>query len=277
MTIRARLARWGVACLAVALCAGEAAAQTTGARVGTGSTGSTGSSASTVGGGFTGGGNTTGGGFTGGGNTSGGGFTGGTGFTPQASRGGNTTTTIPSSANPFQSTYANPMGIGLVDVTGKQVINKNFGQPLYAVYSTQTTTTGTAIGGFGVAGGFSAVGGFGNTGGVGYGFTTFGMGRTPVYAAVPGETMPIVVHSNPQLQATVVDVLQRNTTIKTAEPFRVKVQGSTVFLEGTVASAKDKRVVEGMIRLTPGVRDVVNNLEISEVLPAPKTGPPAGP
>jgi osmotically-inducible protein OsmY len=50
-----------------------------------------------------------------------------------------------------------------------------------------------------------------------------------------------------------------------------------VTLEGTVGSAKEKRIVEGMVRMTPGVRAVFNRLQISETLPAPKTGaPPIG-
>ena len=64
------------------------------------------------------------------------------------------------------------------------------------------------------------------------------------------------------------------TLVQPTTPLRVRVDKATVFLEGTLATARQKRLVENTIRLTPGVRDVVNNIEISEGLPAPKTAPP---
>src|SRR5438874_1217175 len=136
-----------------ALWDGRASAQAT-SRGGTGGTGrssGSSSSASSVGGGFTGGGNSTGGGFTGGGtsgSTSSGGFTGSTSAQGGARGGtgggitGGTSTTVPSQANPFLSTYVNPLTVGMVDVTGKQTVNKAFGQPMYNVISTATTGTG---------------------------------------------------------------------------------------------------------------------------------------
>jgi osmotically-inducible protein OsmY len=240
-----------------------------------GSSGGSGSSASTVGGGFTGGGASAGGGYTGGtgsasGSTASGGFTGGTGFQPSSGiGGGSASTTTPNSANPFVSTYGNPLGIGMVDVTGKQTIKKNFGQAMYSVYSTATTGGSGTLGGLGGAGASSTVM---------YGYNTIGMGRTPYYTATLGDSLPVVTHPNPQLQASVTDLLQRTTSVTLSTPIKVRVEGQTVFLDGNVATPRDKRIIEGMIRLTPGVRDVVNNLEVgSEVLPQPKTAPAIGP
>ena len=264
---------------------GRASAQTTGGAGGGfgGGTSTSGSSSSAPGGGFTGGGTSAGGGFTGGGSSSStsGGFTGGgtgssgtsfiggTGGTGIAGGGtGGTTIQVPTSANPFIGTYVNPISAGMLNTSGAATSTKAFGQPVFNVYSTATSgTTGTT----GISGG---VGGTSTN----FGFNTFGMARTPTYAAVPGETMPLIVHANPELRATVVDVLGRATVLQSVAPLKVRVDNATVFVDGTVATAKQKRLIEGMIRLTPGVRDVVNNVEISETLPQPRPkASPVGP
>jgi hypothetical protein len=257
----------------------------TGSRSSSGSSGaSSGSTASSVGGGFTGGGTTAGGGFTGGGSTSNTGLTGGSGMTGGAGgRGGSggSATQVPVSANPFLATYVNPYSAGLVSTSGATTSTKAFGQPVYALFSTATSSgnTGTFSGGTGGASGGTGgvVASTAINGGLGFGYNTYGQGRTYAYAAVPGETVPMVFHSNPQLQSSVSDVLLRSTSFKALAPLNVSVNESTVTLAGTVASAKEKRIVEGMVRMTPGVRAVVNNLQVSETLPAPKTNaPPIG-
>jgi hypothetical protein len=213
------------------------------------------------GGGFTGGGAQPGGGFTGGGSTGTGGFTGGgTGFTGGGAltTAGSSGTVVPSAVNPFLSTYSNPLGIGLLDVSGKPTTNKAFGQPLYSLYSTATTTTATAL-----------------ANSAAFSFNTNGMGRTVVYSATLSDDMPRVVHPNSQLQAVLTDALMRSTSLRQPGAIRLRVvDNGTVVLDGTVASPKEKRVTEGMIRLTPGVRNVVNNLEVTDILPRPKTGSP---
>jgi hypothetical protein len=250
------------------------------------SSSSSGSSASSVGGGFTGGGSSAGGGFTGGSgsgsaSSSSGGFTGGgsstsggTGFTGGGSYTSGSGTAVPSTVNPFLSTYVNPLTVGMLDVTGKQTVNKAFGQPMFNVFSTATTgSTNSSFGNIGGMGGTNSANSATN-----FGFNTFGMSRTPNYAAVLSSDMPRVVHANPQLQAQVTDLLSRSTSLQTSTPINVSVKDGTVTLEGSVASAKDRRLIEGMTRLTPGVRNVVNNLEVTETLPAPNKGPaPMGP
>jgi hypothetical protein len=264
------LVRRGVPCIALAawlIVHGAAAAQgTSTGRSMSSSSGSSGSSASSVGGGFTGGGTSAGGGYTGGSGSSGssstsGGFTGGTGFSsPTGGFGTSGGTGTPSSANPFLSTYVNPLTVGMVDVTGKQTINKAFGQAMYNVVSTATNaaTINTA-----------------NTQNLVYGFNTFGMSRTPYYAATLGDDLPMVVHSSSQLQSTVGSSLQRSSYIQQPGTIKVRVDNGAVILDGTVATAKEKRIAEGLARLTPGVREVVNNLEVPETLPTPQKKTPA--
>jgi hypothetical protein len=287
--------------LALALWSGRSCGQGTtggfgggaGGGVGGGAGGSTGTGATAIGGGFTGGGGGPGGGYTGGtasgtgatmatggftgGSTSGSslGFTGGGGLTSGAG------TNVPSSVSPFISTYANPLVAGMVNTSGQTTLNKAFGQPMFSTYSTaisgNTTSSFGGIGGTGGNFGGSFGGSFGGAGGLSgntnFGFNTFGMTRTPNYAATLADDMPRVVHPNPQLQANIADILRRSTYAQSTTPLRIAVKDSVVFIEGAVPTARQKRLIEGMIRLTPGVRDVVNNLEITETLPPPTKGP----
>jgi hypothetical protein len=251
---------------------GTGSSGSTGSSVGGGFTGGGGSSgggftggsgsASSLGGGFTGGGSTGSGGFTGGGGTGSGGFTGGgmIGSGVIGGTGGGGSVVVPSQANPFISTYANPLSIGLVSTSGKATVNKAFGQPLYNTYSTNTTSTTSTT----------------NTN-VGFGFNTIGMSRTYNYTTGLSEDVPVVFHPNPQLQAAIGDVLSRSSVFKPGGQLTAKVEGNTVFLEGTLSSNKEKRLAEALVRLTPGVHDVVNNVQVSEVLPPPKNGPPGAP
>ena len=271
-----RILLWaGVAIAWLGLGAWAAHAQT-GSVGGTGgartvSSGGSSSSSTSMGGGFTGGGSTSSGGFTGGSggsSSTSGGFTGGT--TTSTGKGGTSSTAVPTSSNPWLSTYGNPLTMGLLDSAGKPTFTKAFGQATYPTYSSSTTGT---TGGFG-----GATGGFGGgTSSTSYSFNTGGIAYPPNYITVAGDSLPVVVHSNPKLQGAVSNLLQRSTLIRPIDPYKVSVNGSTVTIEGTVASAKEKRVVEGMIRMTPGVREVINNLQVAETLPNPKAGLPIGP
>jgi hypothetical protein len=262
-------------CLAVALvavCHARTHAQGMSGGGGGGSS-SSGSTATAIGGGFTGGGGSTGSTAT----TTASGFTGSAGSGSNTSSTGRTggasgtSTTVPTAVNILQPTYISPYGAGLVNTSGQATSTKAFGQPLYSVFSTATTSatnvsTTSFTGGSG--GGLSSA----NTGGgVGFGYNSYGLGRTYNYVAVPGDTLPIVNHTNPQLQSTIADVLRRSVTFNALTPLKVKVNANTVIIDGTVATAKEKRLVEGMIRMTPGVRTVVNNLQVAETLPIPKT------
>src|SRR5438105_693825 len=87
---------------------------------------------------------------------------------------------------------------------------------------TRTTTGAGALGGFG-----------GTTSTATYGYTTYGMSRTPYYTATLGDTLPLVTHPNPQLQATITDMLQRSSVFTQPTPIQVRVEGQKVYLDGT--------------------------------------------
>jgi hypothetical protein len=259
--------------LALILCHARTHAQGGSPGGGGGGSSGSGSTATAVSGGFTGGGGSTGSAGT----TMASGFTGTGGSGSNTSTTGRTggasgsSTTVPTAVNILQPTYINPYSAGLVNTSGQATSTKAFGQPLFSLFST-TTTNATNVSTTSFSGGSGGGLSSANTGGgVGFGYNTYGMGRTYNYVAVPGDTLPIVNHPNPQLQSTLADVLRRSVSFNALSPLKVNVNANTVIIDGTVATAKEKRLVEGMIRMTPGVRAVVNNLHVAETLPIPKT------
>ena len=98
--------------------------------------------------------------------------------------------------------------------------------------------------------------------------TGTGVRKVVPYTAGPGfdyrPTGPSVTRSE------VEQVLARSTSLNPDRAIRVVVQGPAVVLRGTVASDHDRRLAEALIRLSPGVREVRNELEV----PAqPASGP----
>jgi hypothetical protein len=150
-------------------------------------------------------------------------------------------------------------------VSGTNLTIATFGQPLY----TATTGTGAGATGGGLTGGARTGGiggaGLGNTATQGNGFSTVGTIRSPSYITTIGDTIPmpkrptaIVVQSNLQ------GVIDRSSALNGPKNVKVDVSDQTVFLRGTVSSDRERRLAESLLRLTPGVRDVRNELEVVE-------------
>jgi hypothetical protein len=166
-------------------------------------------------------------------------------------------TTVPAKADPYSSTYSNPYAIGLNGVfttyNSKAVTGSGFGKAVYVTTTTTATTTGGASSTTTT-----------NTGG----WSTLGIPKSPAYVTVLSEDIPIVAHAPAQLQSELLKSLEQAPFLKDKKGIFLAVDGSTVFLKGQVASARERRVVEGVVRLTPGVRDVVN--ELVPILPPTK-------
>jgi hypothetical protein len=173
-----------------------------------------------------------------------------------------------SPTNFLAATYANPMALGSPMAIGNRggfgSQATAFGQPSFGtvnITSVQTAGRGTAAGRAGTAGrtGTATVGGF--TGGA------IG-GRSPItYAIVVAPTPSDPASSatpavNSRLRAELQGLLSRTTAIRQPAAITVEVVGSTVVLRGRVTDEDEKRLVEGMIALEPGVHEVHNELEV---------------
>ncbi|MBI3821800.1 MAG: BON domain-containing protein [Planctomycetes bacterium] len=173
-----------------------------------------------------------------------------------SSSGNGLATGIPSTYDFNAPWYGDPLSMGLPSqwqkgppsvpqggpVTGSKV---TFGQGIYV-----PTTTATAAAASTAASQAN-------------GFTTVGIVRNPQYGTVLSDQIPLVVHTDNALHSTIKSALDRSTRIKSKAGVQVVVSGATVELRGQVASDTERLVIEGMVRMTPGVRDVLNELKVA--------------
>lgn len=104
--------------------------------------------------------------------------------------------------------------------------------------------------------------GFGNMGGFAPG-SALGAGQTlamPVYATVVRfETAPMPAA---QIRSDLQQVVMRSASLPSRQGIQVGTVGGRIVLRGTVGSVDEKILAENMLRLTPGVGDVQNELTI---------------
>jgi len=187
------------------------------------------------------------------------------------------------SSNFLSGYYANPYYQGLISAQTNQGPG-GFGSPLSGTGSLGGTggargTAGSTARATGAAGRTGTTGAAGRqTGGLGGGglgaaANTYGVVvPLPVqitYAAIPdfGST-PVAA---PQLQSDLSAMITRSIG-SISNPAAVKVtigSQNTVTLRGDVASDREARLVEGMVRLTPGVGYIKNELTFPVAIPRP--------
>ena len=227
----------------------------TGSSGGSGSSGSSGSS-----GGFTGSSSGSSGGFTGSSSGSSGGMS-------RSSSGSNSTT---GSTTPLGRYYGNPLYNGLAtsqsssaSSTGSKYLRPSpvtvsFGTTLYDAASLTRSanqgTTGLGSQGSATANAFA-------------GASSAGIRRAPGYITEPVFDMPArptIAAIQPDLQG----VVSRATRLPSRDRIQVLADGETIVLRGQVRDERERRLAEAMIRLSPGVRLVRNELEPDKKPPA---------
>jgi hypothetical protein len=227
------------------------------------------------------GGGSSGSGFFGGSSGSGSGFGsssslgGGSGFGSGSGTGLGSTSTGVNRADPFYSYFNNPMGFGVPKTGTTTTSNSNgsispskssvsFGAPLYGT----ALTTSTGAGSGRTLGAGSATATTGKMGGYppATGSAT-PLSKAPVYSIVVG--FPTRPPAPAQLQSNLAGVLARSTALGSDRRIAISGDGATVVLRGTVSNEHDRRLAEAMTRLTPGVHDVRNELQIQAANPTP--------
>jgi hypothetical protein len=144
----------------------------------------------------------------------------------------------------------------MLSTTGtNQTLKANsLNQPLFAVASSSGTT--------GTRGGL----GTGTATATSTGFSTVGTRRAPsYYTAIAFDAPPNapVAAVQPDLR----QLLDTATTLKSGKDIQVGLDGTTVVLRGTVASARERRVAEAMVRMNRSVRNVRNEIQVVESPP----------
>jgi BON domain len=100
--------------------------------------------------------------------------------------------------------------------------------------------------------------------------------RSVPYYVVVAPTMPVQTPTaavSGGLAAEVKGVITRSTALRSNGDIQVGAQGSEVVLKGTVADDRQRQLAEALIRLTPGVREVRNELQVRETVPPPMPVP----
>lgn len=167
-------------------------------------------------------------------------------------------------SNILSSYYANPYSVVSTQTTGSRTTveraNAPFGQPLYAISTGSAGRTNTAPRGTATIGGRR-----GTTGG-----SSFTGGEADF--TIPGNTGSRYPHvativqfktSTPAADQVLRDVrgiIDRSSSISSKGNIAVTVEGRNVILRGKVANQEERRHVEALLRLTPGVGDIRNEL-----------------
>jgi len=241
-------------------------------RLGSGSTGSSsfGSGSNSFGSGSTfGAGGSGAGGFGSGGNTGSGGF-GSTGMSSTSGFGGVGGTSTFRSTSPFSSHMANPLAAGAVSGTSGATRQSGiaaqtpwpvvFGQPSYgtAAVTTSANQGTTALGRQGALG----AGGQGTNSLASrvVAASSAGLRRAPAYYTEPVFDSP-VQRTEESVRSDVQEVIANSTRLPSRDSIRVTSSGDTVILRGEVRDARERRLAEALVRLTPGVHNIQNELE----------------
>jgi hypothetical protein len=163
------------------------------------------------------------------------------------------------STNFLANTYANPLYTGRPGSTNISPAAGGFGQPSFGTTTTGGTATAGRTGATNLAGRTgTALGGRANVG------TNTGTGNitnygSPITFALDVRFAAPAIQS-PQLQADLQSLLGRTPFVRQPDAVRIEVIGSTVVLRGRVADDDERRLIEGMVRMEPGVREVRNEL-----------------
>ena len=238
---------------------------------GFGGGGAGGGGAGGAGGGGAGGGGFGGGGGAGGaggrapagGNAGGNAFAGTVGFTGTGAELSTGRSTVVNVSNIFSSYFANPYAVvsGSIATAGVERANAPFGQPLY------TTTTGGARGARGATGARG-------TATISQSFNqnttiNIGPGDFTVPARVSSAVYPNIAFvlatkvpspAADQLLAEVRSIIERSGSLPSKSGITVSVEGRDVILRGKVATDEERRLAGAILRLTPGLGDIRNEL-----------------
>ncbi len=162
-------------------------------------------------------------------------------------------TTIPSSSNPFGPSYVNFYTLGVPSLYqgkfGAQNVAPNLTGTMgkYIYVPTPSANNGAA------AAANNQV----------LGFSTFASGpRAPSYTTAFAESTPLILPKLATVQADARDAITRSTMLKNKASIQVGTDGAVVMLTGTVGSETERATAEGMVRMTPGVQDVLNRLVV---------------
>jgi hypothetical protein len=219
--------------------------------------GSSGSSSSGFGFGGSSGSSSSGFGFGGSSGTSGTSFL-GTTSSGTGARGGGSSSPV-NQSNILSTYYGNMFSTGNINSSTNSRTMGSFGQPLYKISTPNATVTNQTFGSATVGGGR---GGVSSSSANNYNFNAGAVvadtTRRPAVAATLG--FRPAVRTPAQLQVQLRDALDRSSSIPSKQKISIEMVDNNVILRGQVADDDERRHVESLIRLTPGIGEVRNEL-----------------
>ena len=170
--------------------------------------------------------------------------------------------------------YASPLALGYGPLnTGSAATANANTDPTFGTAFANTATSGT-----GAAGGRGGAASQGSQGGATSNLTgsvdftpinSSGLRRNLPYSAeVNFEGTP----TNPDAAAAIMeqrmlnnvtDMLARSSRVQAASNIQISMDQGVLVLSGKVGTDKERRVLEAMVRMTPGVRDLRNDVRTS--------------
>ena len=191
------------------------------------------------------------------------------------------------SSNILGGYYASPYYQGRAGATNTTAPG-GFGQTLYSTSgssnafsgsgtgTTRTSSTASRTGNTSGTTGNRTGGTTGMGGNTGFGGANSANSQSGIVIALPRQisytatlNFPTPKFTPTQVQADLRGVLDRSSMLTNSRGIELVADGQVVVLRGNVPTGDEARLVEGMIRLTPGVRDVRNELKF----PAPTVTP----
>jgi hypothetical protein len=183
---------------------------------------------------------------------------------PGSSTTGGTGTGGADPSNFLSGTYGNPYFQGLLSNAKSGTGPGGFGSPLYG------TATGGAGGRGGIGGATGGRAGIGARGGLG-GRGLGGAGQDGVIVPLPVSisypaiaTFPVAPPPTSQLQVEISGMIARTRELTNPAAVTATVDKGIVTLSGTVRDIGEAKTLASMIRLTPGVRQVKNDLTVAK-------------
>jgi len=104
------------------------------------------------------------------------------------------------------------------------------------------------------------------------GFALVNQLRAPGYTTVIGKSVPAVVHTAAPLHADILTVIQNVPALQVAymgngAGINVAIEGDVVVLRGVVLDQDQRSLAENVVRLSPGVHNVRNELQVAHIVP----------
>jgi hypothetical protein len=168
--------------------------------------------------------------------------------------------------------FGNPLSLGLStngNNSSPTSSQYTFGVPLYTVTGTNGGT-GSSYLGLAGSSGSGSLGGTATASNSSFGATSMGTRRAPSYTTQLGFTYK--PESPAHLQTDLQQVIARSNRLAAGDKIQVLVDGQTIVLRGTVTDDHDRRLAEALVRLTPGVHDLRNELAVGSG-PTAASGP----